>query len=165
MFQTMLVLALMISVVWMIVTNTLTLESFFVGFIVGLVSVLLVRPQGVHIRLVRLPVQLFYLVVYLGILLRDILLSGIDVARRVLSPDMRLSTGIIAVDTQDETNNMLIAALSSDVITLTPGELVVEVTDQHIMFVHCLDVSASLTRADRQQAQRVRLFRRILGRE
>lgn len=165
MVQSMIVLAFMISGVWMIVTNRLTLESFAVGLIIGLVSVLLVRPKDVNLRLVRLPRQIFYLIVYMATLFWDILLSGLDVARRVVSKDMRLNTGIIAVETQDETQNGLIAALSANVITLTPGELVVELDDQHTMYVHCLDVSTSVKKADGQQTQRLKLFKRILGRD
>lgn len=165
MAQSMIVLAFIISGTWMIVTNRLTLESFVVGLIIGLVSVLLVRPKNANVRLVRVPRQLFYLVVYMASLFWDILLSGIDVARRVVSKDMGLHPGIIAIGTQDETQSGLITALSANAITLTPGELVVELDDQHTMYVHCLDITGSLQKADGQQTQRLKLFKRILGRD
>lgn len=159
-----LVPAATIGIIWMVITSRLTPESFLVGFIVGLAVVTLMRPRQLNIRWQRLPDQVFALVLYILILLRDIILSGLDVARRVLSPDMRLQLGIIAVETQDEQKSALIAALSADVITLTPGELVVEVEGNHTLYVHCLDVADSSQRAERQQAQRLKVFKRILGR-
>jgi len=156
--------AALIGVVWVLVTSRVTLESYFVGLMIGLAITALMPPPLPVIRWRRLPDQAFALVLYAMILLRDIVLSGLDVTRRILSPTMPLNLGIIAVETQDETANPLIAALSADVITLTPGELVIEVTDGHTLYVHCLDVEASAARAAAQQAQRLKLFKRILGR-
>jgi multicomponent Na+:H+ antiporter subunit E len=150
--------------VWMVITNRLTLESFVIGFLAGLAVTLLFKTQGMQISARQLPQQVYALLIYTLILLRDIVLSGLDVTRRVLSPEMPLKPGVIAVDTQDDSRSPLIAALSADVITLTPGELVVEVEDNHILYVHCLDVEASSKNVDRQQALRLKLFKRILGR-
>jgi multicomponent Na+:H+ antiporter subunit E len=158
-----LVPASVFAVVWMMITNRLSLENFLVGLVIGF-GVALLSPQRFTVHWRQLPRQLSALLVYTLILARDITLSGLDVAWRVLSPSMRLNPGIIAVDTQDEQHSPLVAALSADVITLTPGELVVEVEDNHLLYVHCLDVNTSLHRADQQQAQRLKLFKRVLGR-
>lgn len=160
-----LILSVPLALLWMALVNQITLEAFIVGYALALCVVLLLRPRHVKIVPAKLPGQLFSLALFLGILFRDITLSGIDVARRVLSPDMRLKLGIIAVPTQDETKNDIITALSADVITLTPGELVVKVGDDKTLYVHCLDVEASAARMEQVQAQRLRLFNRILGRE
>lgn len=158
-----LIVSVIIGVVWMVITGRVTLESFLVGCVVGL-GISFLSPERLTFDLRRLPGQLIAFAIYLLVLARDILLSGIDVARRVLSPTMPLNLGIIAVETGDETRSSLIAALSADVITLTPGELVVDVEDKHILYVHCLDVEASVKRAGQQQAVRLQLFNRILGR-
>jgi multicomponent Na+:H+ antiporter subunit E len=159
------VLAIPVALFWMLVTSRISLESFVLGYVFGLAALLLLRPQRTAIRWQQLPGQILALIMYTLVLMRDITLSGIDVARRVLSPSMPLNPGIIAVETQDEKQSPLIAALSADVITLTPGELVVEVEGNRILYVHCLDVEASAMNAPRQQAQRLKLFKRILGRE
>jgi multisubunit Na+/H+ antiporter MnhE subunit len=156
-------LAVVIGIIWMLITSRLTLESFAVGFVIGLALTLL-RPAQFTVKWRRIPRQLLALVIYLSILSRDIVLSGLDVARRVLSSDMRLKPGIITVPTGDDTRSPLITALSADVITLTPGELVVEVREGTLLYVHCLDIDASLRHATAQQAQRLRLFQQILGR-
>jgi multicomponent Na+:H+ antiporter subunit E len=153
-----------IALVWMVVTGRFGIESFAVGLVLGFALVLLSPLRLPRIRYARVPSQLVALLMYLLTLARDIIRSGADVARRVLSPQMPLRPGIIAVDTQDQTRSPLITAMSADVITLTPGELVVDIEQNHILYVHCLDVEASLASADRQQAARLRLFNRILGR-
>lgn len=158
-----LIVSVIIGVVWTVITGRVTLESFLVGCVVGL-GINFLSPERLTFDVRRLPSQLIAFVIYLLVLARDILLSGIDVARRVLSPTMPLNLGIIAIETGDETRSSLIAALSADVITLTPGELVVDVEDKHILYVHCLDVETSMKRAGPQQAVRLQLFKRILGR-
>jgi multisubunit Na+/H+ antiporter MnhE subunit len=103
------------------------------------------------------------MLIYVLSLYWDILVSGLSLTRRVLSPDMRLRTGIVAISTQDANHDPLILALSANYISLTPGELVVEVRDDHMMYVHCLDVDASAAVLEAGQARRLELLRRILG--
>lgn len=154
-----------IALLWVIIVGQITLEVFIVGVAAGLGLVIALRPPMFSLRWQRVPGQIFALILYVLALFRDIFFSGIDVARRVLSPNMRLKPGIIAVSTQDKERNPVILALSADYISLTPGELVVEVADDHLMYVHCLDVEASSMIADQAQAQRLRLLERVMGRD
>ena len=158
-----LLIAVPSAVFWMGITNLLTLESFLVGYILSIVGLVLFRPNFDPINLRKLPGQLVALVIYVVMLYRDILLSGFDLARRVLSRDMRLKLGIIAVATQDPEKSPVVAALSADVVTLTPGELVVEIEDNSVMYVHCLDIEHTESHATAVQARRLQLLRRILG--
>lgn len=161
---TMVVYALALAIAWVAIVGSLTLENLVVGFLVGL-GITLLRPRAERIEVRRLPGQLFALVLYMFALFRDIVFSGIDVARRVLSPDMRLNPGIIAVSTQDKERSRTILALSANYISLTPGELVVEVADDHIMYVHCLDVEQSAPAIDALQTKRLALLKRVQGSE
>lgn len=156
--------AVPVGLLWVAITGRVTPASFLVGYAFGFGILVALKPNRPRIHWSHLPDQAFALVVYILILFRDITLSGVDVAVRVLSPNMRLKPGVIEVDTQDEQQSALVAALSADVITLTPGELVIEVEDDHRMYVHCLDTDQSTARAEQQQAQRLGLFKRILGR-
>lgn len=156
---------LSIALLWVTIVGQVTLEVFGVGLAAGVGLVIALRPPTLSLRWQRLPGQILASLLYILALFRDIFLSGIDVARRVLSPDMRLKPGIIAVSTQDAERNPIILALSADYISLTPGELVVEVEDNHLMYVHCLDVEASAVIADQAQAQRLRLLEQVLGRD
>lgn len=55
--------------------------------------------------------------------------------------------------------------MSANSITLPPGELVVEVAEDHLLYVHCLDVDISLTQLVPMQSRRIQLLKRILGRD
>ncbi len=157
-------IAIPLSLFWMGITNILTLESFLVGFVLSMAGLVLFRPKPWSIAWHKLPGQLIALVVYIVMLYRDILLSGVDLARRIFSRDMRLKPGIIAVPIQDPEKRPIIAALSSDIVTLTPGELVVEIEDNSVMYVHCLDIEKAEAEAVAEQARRLKLLQRILGR-
>lgn len=156
-----LLLALPLALFWMILIGRVEPASFIIGYGLALATAFLVRPD-LKVNPVRLPGQIVALVIYTVVLFRDIVLSSIDVTRRVLSPNMPLKQGIIAVPTQDD--DELTAALSGHAITITPGELVVSFDDQRTMYVHCLDIDDSGPRLESDQTKRLGLLKRILGR-
>lgn len=160
-----LLLAVPMGIAWMVLTSNLALDAFLVGYVIGSAILMLVSPNGEKIEFARLPGQLRALAVYTVVLGRDILLSGIDVAKKVIRKDMELRSGIIAVPTQDPTENDTIAALSAHAITITPGELVVDFDGGRALYVHCLDAEASARGADAAQARRLGLLNRIMGRK
>jgi len=156
-----LLLAIPLALFWMILVGRAEIASFIIGYVLAFTIALLVRPD-LRTNPARLPGQLIALVIYGVVLFRDIVLSSIDVTRRVLSPNMPLKQGIIAVNTQDEDD--LTAALSAHGITITPGELVVTFEECHVMYVHCLDIDDSAPRLESDQAKRLNMLKRILGR-
>lgn len=158
-------LAAAMAGVWMIVTSSLSPGSFGVGFVLALAILLLIRRDSTPVDYRRLPGQAAALVTYIATLFRDIFISSVDVARRVLSPDMPLNPGIIAVHTQDKDESDFTAAFSAHGITITPGELVVDFDGSHTMYIHCLDVEASAKDAPAAQAKRLKLLRRIMGKD
>lgn len=158
-------LAVLFSVIWMIVTASVTIGSFAVGFVLGFAVILTLKLENVPMNFRRLPDQLVAFVVYMVTLMRDIWNCSIDVAKRVLNPNMPMNPGIIAVRTQDPDESDFAAAFSAHGITITPGELVVDFDGSHTMYVHCLDVEASSQNADTGQAKRLKLLRRIMGRD
>lgn len=152
------------ALLWMLLTNQPSLEGFAVGYVLGLALALAFAPEELAVRWRKLPGQVLALFIYVALLFWDILRSGIDVARRVLSPKMDLKPGVLTVPTCDPQMSAVIAALSAGAITLTPGELVVELTDDCNMFVHCLDVESSEASIYTAQEERLALFLRIIGR-
>ncbi len=160
-----LLLSMGLGIVWMGLTSQTTLENYLVGVVMSLSILAFVRFKPPKLRWSRLPSQIGAALVYMLLLFRDIVLSSIDVTRRVLSPTIPLNPGIVAVTTQDPEHDPMICALSSDIITLTPGELVVDVEDNFTMYVHALDVDATLANIEQVQARRLTLMKRILGRD
>ena len=158
-------LALPFAIVWMIVTATITPGGFLVGFVLGFAVLFGLKLQNVHINYRRLPDQILAFFIYLVTLARDIWMCSMDVARRVVNPKMPMNPGIIAVRTHNPDESDFVAAFSAHGITITPGELVVDFDGSHTMFVHCLDVDASSQNADAAQLKRLKLLRRIMGKD
>lgn len=172
MLQTFL-LAVPMALVWMIIARSITLESLLVGYIFGFGIVFIIRlntgvlGKATHpIRISRLPASFVWLLIYAATLSYEILISGIDVARRILPRKMLINPGTLRISTQDETRNPMISALSAHWITITPGSLVVDYdeSDDSIMFVHVLDTDR-WTEEDLNQSQtkQLRIIKGLLG--
>lgn len=158
-------LAVPFAIVWVIVTASVTPGGFLVGFVLGFAVLLSLKLQKIQINYRRLPDQVVAFFIYIVTLARDIWMCSVDVAKRVLKPNMPMNPGIIAVPTQDPDESDFTAAFSAHGITITPGELVVDFEGSHTMFVHCLDVEASSQNADAAQLKRLKLLRRIIGKD
>lgn len=130
-----LLLILFLSLFWLILSGHYTLLLLSLGF----VSVLLVtwfvyrmdrvdgEPSFVYpsFRLLRYGIWLVWSVV----------LSNIDVARRIWSPSMPISPVWKRIDVKVTSNTQ--KTLYANSITLTPGTLTTDVKDDHFM-VHAL---------------------------
>jgi multicomponent Na+:H+ antiporter subunit E len=88
--------------------------------------------------------------------IKDVVLGGISTARLVLDPKLPLKSGIIAIPTGSKSE--LGTAFSAHAITLSPGELVIEMDSDGIMYTHCLDVESTAAAADEAQAKRHKLL-------
>lgn len=156
-------LSIPLAFLWMIVTASISLGSFTVGYLIGVAVLLLVHSDSKVFHWRRLPGQVIAFAIYVVTLARDVVMSSVDVAWRVLQPQMPLNPGIIAISTQDTDEDEVVAAFSAHGITLTPGELVLDFDGSRTMYVHCLDVDASTQNAPPAQTKRLRLLKQILG--
>lgn len=170
------VLSVPMALLWIIFSRQLSFEGFIVGYIFGFAILTVIRfntsfeDKREPMKLSRIPSQVFALIAYILQLSIDVCFSGIDVARKVLSPKMPIKPGIHTISTQDKSNSDLISALSAHSITITPGELVIDFQEdsdgQTLMLVHALDEEASSKeKLERDQSDRLSLIRRILGKD
>jgi len=157
------VLAVPMAVLWVLVSSSVSLGSLLVGYGLGFAILYVLNVCDMELSLRKLPSQTVALIIYTATLMRDIWLSSVDVAKRVLDPTLPLNPGVIAVPTQDETECDFTAAFSAHGITITPGELVLDFDGSHTMYVHCLDVEASGKNAPGAQTKRLALLNRIKG--
>ena len=96
---------------------------------------------------------------YVLIVTRDVILSGLQVARLVLDPSLPIRPGIIAIPSLCQSE--LATALSAHAITLAPGEMVVEIDKHGIMYTHTLDVTKAESYVNEAQQMRSDLLARI----
>ena len=137
-------------------TANFQISNIVVGLLVGTGVVLLLRPEAGRIKMGRSGPAAVALARYVFILAYDLVISGIQVARIVLSPSLPIKPGIIAIPSDCELE--LGSALSAHALTLTPGEMVLEMDEQGVMYTHCLDA----TEAERYVAEAQKMRQELL---
>jgi multicomponent Na+:H+ antiporter subunit E len=136
--------AIFLAIVWATLTGSFTLANFGFGLLLGWLALYLVREQ-IDIRRSRYRVVRIALLA--GLFARELLLSGWRVARLVTSGNMDLKPGIFAYPLSVDRDFEI--TLLANMITLTPGTLSVDVSDdRRTLYVHaldCSDVEASIS--------------------
>jgi multicomponent Na+:H+ antiporter subunit E len=151
---------LTVTALYLALSGNLALNNVLVGFLIAAFVAFLLRPASSPVGLRRLPVALWGLICYAGLLALDIVRSGIGVAAIVLNPRLPIRPGILAMPSECKTE--LGIALSSHALSVTPGELVVGVDDEGTLYVHCLDASHAEETIAAAHSLRRRLLSRIL---
>lgn len=152
------ILTLMMAAVWVSLTDFVTIESFLIGVVLSLsIIVLISRFQDVPRWSIGGVVAAL---IYLTKLVRDILAADIEVARQVISPNIKPGFVEIPIGAESEA----VAAISGHGITVTPGSFVVDYTDDGKMIVHMLDVSAE-AQLIVEQEERAKLCGRMVHKE
>lgn len=133
-----LVSALLVFILWLLVTWSLQWQDVLVGIIFTvLVSLLVGRllPER-PVRLIN-PVRWLWLILYIPYFLYYCVVANLDVAYRVLHPNMPIRPGIVKVRTGLKTD--LAKTFLANSITLTPGTLTVDIVDQDF-YIHWINV-------------------------
>ncbi len=161
------VLALPLSLGWTIYTAQPTLGNFLLGYIFSVVVLTATGLKGHSVNLSNAVLQIYNLLAYVLYLSKEVLVSGVQVARIIISPSLPIDPGITLVKTQDDSKSELISAISAHGITITPGELVVDFDKNEdegvLMIVHSLTISESSEVLDRDQSLRLKRIKGILG--
>ena len=129
-------------IVYLALTGNAEPANLVMGALVA-VGISLLRPK-MNLPLIspkRLPQFLWAGIRYIFVLAWDVIRGGISTARIVLDPNLPLNPGIIAIPSG--TQSELGTALSAHAITLSPGEMVVAIDDEGVMYTHCLNVDDS----------------------
>ncbi|MEW9051026.1 MAG: Na+/H+ antiporter subunit E [Neobacillus sp.] len=125
-----------LAFIWMFLKNDYSSSSFIIGYFLGLLIMLAYR---------RFFTSRFYLVrvwaviKLLALFLKELVLSNISVLKHILSPTLNIKPGIFALKTE-LTKDWEITILAN-LITLTPGTLVVDVSlDRQTLYIHAMDI-------------------------
>lgn len=142
-------------------TANLEWRNILVGLVLAAGVLVVLNPSGRgRVELRRLPAAVWALARYVGLLLWDVLLSGLTVARIVLDPKLPIRPGIIAIPTNCQSD--MATALSAHALTVTPGELVVEIGEDRVLYVHTLDATHRQEYIEYAQQLRQGLLRKII---
>ena len=75
---------------------------------------------------------------YVPVFFYYMLIANLDVVYRVVHPKMPINPGIVKVKTTLKSESAKTALANS--ITLTPGTLTVDITDDNYLYVHCINI-------------------------
>lgn len=126
----------LIAVMWMFMQSSYVIGSFIFGYMIGLFVLFILRRFLVFDFYLR---RVWALVKLMMLFIIELIKANIDVAKVVLRPKANHKPGIVAVQTNLETNVeiTLLAAL----ISLTPGTVSMDFSDDSkTIYIHALDV-------------------------
>lgn len=131
-----LLLNFFIALVWMFMSTSFTASTFIIGFLIGLLLIIMTRRFFTE----RLYIWRLWATFKLVLLFfKELILSNISVLQVILRPKLNLQPMIFALPTDLE-HDWEITLLSS-LITLTPGTMVLYVSDdQRTLYIHAIDV-------------------------
>ncbi len=145
-------------VVWLLLTWSLDKQVVTTGVVAAVIVAFLfhdILPKEHHIFFN--PVRVFWFLVYLPVLFYYIIKANFDVVYRALHPDMPIKPGIVKIKTKLKTESGITALANS--ITLTPGTLTVDLTEDGFLYVHWIYVKAEdVEGATRHIAQKFEWF-------
>lgn len=127
--------------------------------IIAMIIIALLNPEWKTINIQKIPQMTFSLIRYIIWLIWDLIISGIQVAKLLVDPRLPIQPGLVSIPSRAKTD--LGEALSAHAISLTPGELVVEIGEDGTLYTHCLDVSHAAEYLEDAQKMRKELLDKI----
>jgi multicomponent K+:H+ antiporter subunit E len=122
---------------WLLLTGRFTFANFLLAAFLAWLIPLSVGRIRTEVAAVQKPLKF---VSFIGLLLGDIVVSNIIVARQVLGSPRRLQPGFVSIPL-DLAGALPITILAST-ISLTPGTVSLEISeDQTMLYVHALHVT------------------------
>ena len=124
--------------VWLALSWPFSQQELIVGTVFALIIALLPLRWTSSLEALRVhPRAVFGMVRYFFVFLLELVKSNIDVAFRVLSPELPIKPGIVRVKTR--LKSPLARLLLANSITLTPGTITIDTAGDDF-FVHWISV-------------------------
>ena len=126
---------------WPIVDGQLDWQVVIAGVIAATIVSLLfheILPKEHHVFIS--PVRIFWFLLYIPVFFYYVMIANLDVVYRALHPKMPIKPGIVKIKTKLKTESGITALANS--ITLTPGTLTVDLTDDGYMYIHWINVKS-----------------------
>jgi len=134
-------LIIWILATWPFVDGKIDLQVMVAGVIASLVVAFLfheILPKEHHVFIS--PVRIFWFLVYVPVFFYYMIKANFDVVYRALHPKMPIKPGIVKIKTNLKTESGITALANS--ITLTPGTLTVDLTDDGHLYIHWINVKS-----------------------
>ncbi|EGQ0372337.1 Na+/H+ antiporter subunit E [Staphylococcus pseudintermedius] len=131
------VINLFLAIFWLFVSDSYTMNAFVLGYLFALLLVFLMRkllPGRFYV------ITLYKVIKLVFVFLLELIKANIDVLRIILQPRIKNESAFFVYETDLE--HPCQVALLSNLITLTPGTVVIGVNDDmKRLYIHCLNFS------------------------
>jgi multicomponent Na+:H+ antiporter subunit E len=149
---------ILVIVLWLLLVWSLQWYDLVAGlFFALLVGIVLSDIYPDNPERVFNPRRIFWAVLYIPYWLYYMVLANLDVAYRVLHPDMPIRPGIVRVHT--DLKSSLARTFLANSITLTPGTMSVDIAGQEL-YIHWINVRGETPEEHTERI--VRPFERML---
>lgn len=128
-----------VLVAWPFADGRVDLQIVVAGLLASFLAAILfheILPKEHHVFIS--PVRVFWFLVYVPVFFYYVVRANFDVVYRALHPAMPIRPGIVKIKTNLKTDSAITALANS--ITLTPGTLTVDLTDDGYLYVHWINV-------------------------
>lgn len=126
---------ILLALAWTLVTEWFAPANFIIGFLVGYVILLLgKRVFGGGAYFEKAP----RIISFLAWFIWQIIAANLRMAYYTLMPLGRMKPGVVAVPLEPMTDAEI--SILTNLITLTPGTLALDISDDHrVLYVHAMD--------------------------
>ena len=130
-------LNVVLALVWMFLSHSYNPSSFIVGYLLGILILLGFR-KFFNSRFYLIRVWAVIKLVFLFI--KELIMANIAVLKVIIKPKLDMKPGIFALKT--DLKKPWEITLLANLITLTPGTLVVDVSDDNsTLYIHAMDIN------------------------
>ena len=134
---------LFLFMLWLVLTSSLGLQNVLVGIVVSTGIALLYTKMFKDEKIEHFSISAA--LVYLYVLLKNLVTSNIQINKRILRKELKISTAIVAVktDLKSDWKKLLLA----NSITLTPGTLTLDIKGD-TLFIHTLQYEEGMDKKE-----------------
>jgi multicomponent Na+:H+ antiporter subunit E len=130
-----------ILLTWPFVDGKVDWQVVVAGIIASAIVAIIfheILPKEHHVFIS--PVRIFWFLVYVPVFFYYVIKANFDVVYRALHPAMPIKPGIVKIKTNLKSESGITALANS--ITLTPGTLTVDLTDDGFLYIHWINVKS-----------------------
>ncbi len=143
-----------LTILWLLLSGMFKPMQLVLGVLsIGIVAYLSVKMKVLMHRGQPLYFRVFYVVQYCFWLIFQILLSNIDVIKRIISPSLPIKPILKAIPCKQKTE--LGRVIYANSITLTPGTVAINIAQNSDVLVHALHIDTITDLEEGEMGDRV----------
>jgi len=136
------VLFVILFLLWSLLTWSFNYQDVIVGFILSLaIAIFMGDIFTEHPQKFGKVTRYLWMIYYVPVFFWYVIVANLDVAYRVLHPKMPIKPGIVKVKTTLKSDSARTFLANS--ITLTPGTMTVDITDDGYLYIHWINVTTT----------------------